>query len=108
MNKNLPQKKREGVFIKIKEWFLRFSGIQRSTQPLLEETVKQEESKTEFINGIKVENKDKIFMLKRKIEEKQIEISDLTNQELDDLIQLYKEQIEEKKAKLKQYRIKIN
>ena len=64
-------------------------------------------NKENFMQNIKVENKDNIIILQRKIKEKQIEIADLTNQELDEIITLYKEQIEEKKVKLRQYRIKI-
>jgi low affinity Fe/Cu permease len=66
-----------------------------------------EMNKEIFIQDIKIESKDNILMLQRKIKEKQIEISDLTDQELDEMIELYKNQIEDKKARLKQYRVKI-
>ena len=107
MNNNLPQVKREGIFIKIKNWFFRFFKNAESTEHFQEETLKQSENKKDFIENLKVENKDRIFMIHRKIKEKQMQISDLTNQELYELIELYKEQIEEKKLKLKQYRTKI-
>ena len=108
MNNNLPAIKREGIFIKIKNWFLRlFKKYERTDEYFLEESSRQLKNKTDFVDNIKVENNGRIFILQRKIKEKQMEISDLTNQELDQLIELYKEQIEEKKMKLKQYRLKI-
>ena len=108
MNNNLPAIKKDGIFIKIKNWFLKlFKKYENKEEYFLEEKSYQFENKTDFIENIKIENNDRIFMLQRKIKEKQMEISDLTNQELDELIELYKDQIEEKKVKLKQYRMKI-
>ena len=46
--------------------------------------------------------------LKNSTKEKQIEISDLTDEELDEMIELYKKQIQYKKDKLKKYKNNIN
>ena len=113
MNENLPQVIQEGFFTKIKNWFNKFFRKQKIIKYPIQENFSElhneidEINKAEFVQNIKVENKDEILMLQRKIKEKQIEISDLTNQELDKMIELYKGQIEEKKQKLKQYRTKI-
>lgn len=108
MNNNLPAIKKDGIFVKIKNWFSKlFKTYENKEEYFLEEKSYQFENKTDFIENIKIENNDRIFMLQRKIKEKQMEISDLTNQELDELIEFYKDQIEEKKVKLKQYRMKI-
>lgn len=107
MNKNLPQLRKEGLLQKIKYWFLNIFGkkekLENQIQDMIEE-VEKEITEKNFIENIKVENKDKILMLQRKIKEKQIEISDLTDEELDEMLELYKSQIEEKKVKLKKYR----
>lgn len=112
MNENLPQVIQEGFFTKIKKWFLKFFRKQKSIESQIQalddvQNDINEINKENFMQNIKVENKDNIIILQRKIKEKQIEIADLTNQELDEIITLYKEQIEEKKVKLRQYRIKI-
>lgn len=112
MKENLPQVIQEGFFTKIKKWFLKIFRKQKSIETQIQtlEDVQNdinEINKENFMQNIKVENKDNIIMLQRKIKEKQIEIADLTNYELDEMIALYKEQIEAKKEKLRQYRIKI-
>lgn len=112
MNENLPQVIQDDFFTKIKKWFLKFFRRQKSAEYQIQalEDVQNninEINKEIFLQNIKVENKDNIIMLQRKIKEKQIEIADLTNHELDEMIALYKEQIEAKKEKLRQYRIKI-
>lgn len=113
MKENLPQIIQEGFFIKIKNWFYNFFRRQKNIEYPIKDNLDHihnemgEISKSNFVQNIKVENKDNILMLQRKIKEKQMEISDLTSQELDEMIELYKEQIKEKKVKLKQYRVKI-
>lgn len=113
MNKNLPQVIQEGFFTKIKNWFNKFFKKQKSIEYPIQKNFNElhneidEINNADFVQNIKVENKDNILLLQRKIKEKQIEISDLTDQELDEMIALYKGQIEEKKQKLKQYRTKI-
>lgn len=113
MNENLPQVIQEGFFTKIKNWFYKLFKKQKSIENPIQKNLDElhneidEISKANFVQNIKVENKDNILMLQRKIKEKQIEISDLTDQELDEMIELYKNQIKDKKARLKQYRVKI-
>lgn len=113
MNENLPQVRQEGFFTKIKSWFYKFFRKQKSIEYSIQENLKAPHNEVDefeqenFIQNIKVENKDNIIILQKKIKEKQIEISDLTDQELDEMIELYKGQIEEKELKLKQYRTKI-
>lgn len=114
MNKNLPEIKREGIFERIGRWFRKLFKkeeviIEEPVQTAMDEIDKQVEEikKVSFRESIQVESKDKILALQRKLKEKQIEISDLTDEELDEMIELYKKQIGEKKNKLKQYRKKI-
>lgn len=104
MNNNLPQLRKEGLLEKIKNYFLKIFRKKERFENQNPDTVENEVSKNEFIENIKVENKDMILMLQRKIKEKQIEISDLTDEQLDEMLELYKSQIEEKKIKLKKYR----
>lgn len=108
MNKELVQVKQEGVLQKIKKWFLRIFRKEKTIEN--QDTLNNTEGDTiqrAFIENIKVENNDKILILQRKIKEKQMEISDLTDEELDNLIELYKAQIEEKKEKLKKARKRL-
>lgn len=60
-------------------------------------------SKINFKSEIQIEN-NSILLLQNKLENSKIEMSDLTDQELDEMIKLYKQQIEEKKNIIKQYR----
>ena len=109
MNGNLPQVIRENFFTKIKNWFFKVFRKPKSTNyptpKILDNT--DENNKENFIQSIKIESKDKILMLQKKLKENQTKISDLTDQELEEMIELYKNQIEDKKIKLKQYKIKI-
>lgn len=111
MENNLPKVKKENIFIKIRNWFVNIFKKPEITyhEELIEDINKniEEMKKTTFKDNLKVESKDKILALQRKLKEKQMEISELTNKELDEMIELYKVQIEEKKQKLKQYRNKI-
>lgn len=110
MNRNLPQVMQEGFFTKIKNWLKKIFGKHGSIEYPIPETMYNEidEIKKEnFVRNIKIESMDKILMLQKKLKEKQIEISDLTDQELDEMIELYKSQITDKKIKLKQYQYAI-
>jgi len=106
---NLPVVQKETIFTKIKNWFKNIFGINKEQNIVPEaintinENIKEME-KTSFIESIKVESKDKILSLQRKLKEKQIEISSLTDEELDEMIELYKNTIQEKRLKL--YRLK--
>ena len=113
MHENLPQAIEENFFTKIKKWFSKIFKKQERNEHSIKENIEEknkkigESNQVEFSQSIKVENKDNILLLQKKLKENQIEISDLTDEELDEIIELYKVQIEEKKQKLKQYRIKI-
>lgn len=56
---------------------------------------------------VDITSKEKILSIQRKLKQKQIEISELTDKELSEMIELYKIQIENKKSKLKVYRDKF-
>ena len=113
MNINLPQIKKEGAFTKIKNWFKGLFAREKVTEQPVQEAIKEinnsvEEIKNDsFKASIKVESKDRILFLQRQLKEKQIEISDLTDEELDEMIELYEAQIEEKKEILKKYKEKL-
>lgn len=115
MENNLPTVKKENIFIKIKKWFMNIFRKAQIMETDYNDTIIEdinqnieEMKKATFKDELKVESKDKILSLQRKLKEKQIEISELTDEELDEMIELYKVQIEEKKQKLKQYRNKIS
>ena len=114
MNNNLPQIKKEGIFVKIKNWFKTlFRGkeiVEQSMRETIEEisTTVEEIKNDTFKDSIKVESKDRILFLQRQLKEKQIEMSDLTDEELDEMIELYETQIEEKENTLKKYKDKLN
>lgn len=109
MNTDLPQIKKEGVFFRIKNWFKKLFGMEE----IIEESVQtinndvQEIKKNNFKDSIQVESKDKLLYLQAELKANNIDISDLTDEELEDMIELYKMQIEEKKNKLKKYKNKI-
>ena len=106
MSEFLPKIKKEGIFEKIKKWFkISFKG------KIVEEEIKNEKL-TKFNMNEKstneyIKNNNKIFILQKRLKEGLIEISDLTDEELDEIIELYKKQVEEKKNKLRFYRNKI-
>lgn len=114
MNNNLPEIKKESFFQKFKNWFKR---LFIKEEIIIEDPIKDaineisesidDIKRNKFIDEIKVESKDEILSLQRKLKEKQIEIADLTDEQLDEMIELYKEQIQYKKDKLKKYKNKI-
>lgn len=111
MNNNLPEIRKNGIFFKIKIWFKSLFNKQKNAEKIIEEDVEElhkEINNYNFKKSLQEESNDKIIILQRKLKEKQIEISDLTDEELDKMISLYKKQIEEKKNKLKVYKAKFN
>lgn len=110
MNTNLPEIKKDSIFIKFKKWFKRLFGIEETVQDAINDINSnvEEIKKTEFKQQLQAESKDSILALQRRLKEKQIEISELTDEELDEMIELYKNQINTKKEKLKKYKNKIN
>ena len=109
MNNNLPEIRKEGVFLKIKKWFKRLFNKEEIVEETINVIDKEIEGikDTNFKENLQVESKNKILAIQRKLKEKQIEIADLTDKELDEMIELYKSQIEEKKSRLIQYRNKM-
>ena len=98
---NLPVVRKEGVFTKIKNWFKKIFLEMEETQANITQGDGQDIKKNEFFENIKVESKDTIIALQRKLKENQINISELTDKELDEMIELFKKQISNKKEKLK-------
>lgn len=106
MNNNLPEVRREGIFTKIKNWFKNLFRVKNIEENLIPESI-EEIKNSNFKDSIKVESKEKILFLQRKIKEKQMEIADLAEEELDEMIKLYETQVEEKERILKQYKDKL-
>ena len=109
MHTNLPMIKKKGIFDIIKKWFRKLLKKEDIIEePIIErEPIIKEIPKSVFIDSIKVEGKDIVLVLQKKIENKEIEVSSLTDKELDELIELYKIQIEERSNILKKYKEKI-
>lgn len=104
MEKNLPYIKKVKIFTKVKNWFKGLLGIGKIEEPIQEPINNNITKKNEFKESIRVESKDGILSLQRKLEDEQIKISDLTDEELDKMIGLYKDQIIIKEDKIKHYR----
>lgn len=105
MNTNLPEIRKEKVFTRIKKWFKNIFGIGEIIEEHIQEVVNQE--KNDFREELKVKSKDVILALQRKINEEQMEISELTDEQLDEMIELYQSQIEEKEKRIRFYKQKL-
>lgn len=104
MSNNLPMIRKKGIFYNIKEWFKKLFNKDETIEDPIEENNKTEDmNKSVFVDSIKVKSKDTILSLQRKLENKEIEISSLTDQELDEMIKIYEKQIEERQNKIKNY-----
>lgn len=105
-NDNLPQ---INIFLKIKQCFLGLFKKDKNSKNEAINTIENEEllDSNNFMKNIKLNNNETILKLQRKLKSKQIEISNLTDEELEKMIKLYQKQIIEKKDKLKYYRMKI-
>lgn len=106
MNDNLPYVKKDSFFSKIKNWFNKIFNKNLSEKVIIEDIdVKENESQKEkFVKGILLENNDETRYLQTKLKQNEIEISDLTDNQLDEMIKLYKSQINIKRKKLLEYR----
>ena len=105
MNNNLPMIKKEGIFVKIKNWFKRLIGKEEIiVEPVKEYTKNEIEEikKDSFREGLKVKSKDVILFLQKQLEEKKIKILDLTEEQLQEIIELYENQTNEIKNKTQQ------
>ena len=100
MSKDLPMIKKEGIFTKIKKWVKRLVGKEEIIIEPVQEITKDDIEKIKedsFREGLKVKSKDVILFLQKQLESKQIQISDLTEEQMDEMIELYETQIIENK-----------
>lgn len=110
MNEILPKIKKETIFDRIKKWFkINFEKkqVEENLNEISNTIITSEKQKNDFIEKIQINNDDKIILLQKRLKEGMIEISDLTENELEELIDLYEKQIQEKKDKLRVYREKM-
>lgn len=61
----------------------------------------------EFMESIKTEVNDELLNLQKKLKNKEIQISELTEEQKDKLIEIYNRQIQEKKQKLEKIKQSI-
>lgn len=104
MNDIYIEVKRENVFEKIKMWFKKLIKKEVDTQYNSNIENKKEIKNENFIKSIKIDDKSKLIILQNKLKNNEIQISDLTDEELKDMIELYEQQIQQKKEILKRYR----
>ena len=102
MNNNSLMIKKENIFYKIKKWFKNLFGKDEIIEQEIDESneINRLTERMSFIDSIKVESKDVILSLQKKLKSEDIRIEDLTDQELYEMIELYQKQIEEKKNSL--------
>jgi len=108
-NENLPQVIKENIFTKIKNWIIK---LFKKDEIIQEEFVNITENekiseKDRFKENIKVENKERIINLQKKLDNEEIKISDLSDNDIVELIELYKNQIQERRILLQQYKMSI-
>lgn len=101
MNNNLPQTVKDNIFTKIRKWFFKFIPNNKQKNVVESESITKENNENTFKEKIQISD---AMALQRKLTERQMEIQELTDEELDEVIKLYEEQIEEQKATLKRYR----
>jgi len=95
---NLPMIKKEGIFYKIKKWLKNLFNREKVIESKIEELTNPEKiDKSTFIESIKVKSNDVILSLQIKLEKGEIGIKDLSDDELDEMIELYNKKIEDKK-----------
>lgn len=104
-NENLPQVIKENILVRIKNWFKRFIfKKEKTTEKVIEGDKNIKLDKSNFIEELKVEDNTEILKIQNNLKLNKIKISDLTDTQLQKMIELYKMQIEKKEIKLKQYR----
>jgi len=106
---NLPEKRRTDIFYKIKMWFF---NLRKKNDNCVECTEEKKTTidprKNKFIEEIKCKTNDRLLYLQKELKSNKIKISELTDKELDDLIELYELQIKEKREILKGYKAKLD
>lgn len=115
--KNLVESKNEnGFFTKLKNFFrnLFSKNTEKSLNYDVAENNKVEidgSKKSEFVDSIKVDNTveadEEVLELQRKLRANEITMNDLTEEQVDKLIDLYDKQIAIKKAKIEDLKRKI-
>lgn len=103
MKKDVSQSKN----LKISEKIITFFKKGKNEKTVLKNDGTLEISKNNFSENIKAKNNDRIISLQLKLKENQIKIEDLTDEELNQMIELYEKNISDKKKRLKQLRNKI-
>lgn len=109
-NENLPQIKKDNIFTKIKSVIFKFINKKQnsSTNNVISfDESKEHIEKSDFKSSIKNQTKNNIINVQNKLKLNEITISDLSDEELDEMISLYKEQIEQKEKLLRMYKNKI-
>ncbi len=113
MSDNLPKIKNEGILEKIKNVFYKlFVGKKSQTESVKTEVNNHEKDsirsdKTDLLSNLQnqienevVSDNELLITLQRKIKNNEIQISELTDEELDGLIELYETQIANKEKNL--------
>ena len=106
-NEQLPLIRKDNILVKIKNYFLNLFNKRKKNTKEINITNEKQNKNEAFRGNIQTNSNEDILRLQKKLKEKQIEISSLTDDELDRMIDLYKKQIEKKEEKLKQYMKKI-
>lgn len=109
MKSNLPALKEENIIVKIKNFFMKM--FKKNKDIGSKEIINKNETANsifsnqigDFRNRIKV-NVSKINVLRNRLKNNEITVSDLSDIELDEMIEMYKKVIEEKKQKLIRYK----
>lgn len=108
MKNNLPDIKKEKIFTKFKNWFKSLLGLGKIEEDITPDLTNVSENiiKNEFKESMRVESKDRLLMLQRKLDVGELEVSKLTDKELDEMIEIYTTQINEKEDKIRHYKEK--
>lgn len=112
VNTHMVEYKKPKWYKRIFDKILKIFKRKKDTFNSLEDNKEMSNSETivnqmNFLESVKVKNNNSILALQKELKQKQIEISDLTNIELEEMIKLYKKQIETKREKLKEFRSKM-
>ena len=101
--KNEPVKslvvKKNSIFERIMGWFRRIIKKEKVTANNEEVNIINKSQKDDFLKNIEVNQTD-VISLKYKLKNGDISISDLSNSELDDMINYYEKSVEEKRKRL--------
>ena len=103
------QVRKENIFTKFINFFRKMLYKQPTNIEQPDITNEDINKKTDFLNSIKIEQDDPyIIDLQNKFENKEIELSSLSDEEVHNLNLLYKKQIHDLKRKLEEKKTEIN